>query len=156
VGGLAGEVKRALRERQATPGEGRPAETLHRQASEGEEGDGEDHDREKERALHARDGRCAAYAGECGWPASEGAASRTNAQPTRDVPASPERALGAEIREHREDAVVILGGGREAQLPEDARHVLLDGAFGDDEPLGDARVRASLGHQLEDLALARR
>jgi hypothetical protein len=45
-------------------------------------------------------------------------------------------------------------GGFETQLREDARHVLLDGALGDDEALPDPCVRQSLGHQREDLALA--
>ena len=46
--------------------------------------------------------------------------------------------------------------GRQAELREDARHVLLDRAQGDEEPLRDRLVRAALGHQLEHLALARR
>src|SRR5262245_24889895 len=44
----------------------------------------------------------------------------------------------------------------EAELSEDARHVLLDGALGHDEPLRDRLVRPALRHQLEDLALTRR
>ena len=51
---------------------------------------------------------------------------------------------------------MILGAGAHAELGEDARHVLLDGVRRDDEHLGDALVRAALGHQLEHLALARR
>ena len=50
---------------------------------------------------------------------------------------------------------MVLGCGREPELPEDARHVLLDGPLGDDELVGDALVRAALGHVLEHLALAR-
>ncbi len=49
------------------------------------------------------------------------------------------------------------GAAGEPELPEDARHVLLDRPLGDhDETLGDALVRAALGHELEHLALARR
>ena len=44
----------------------------------------------------------------------------------------------------------------DAELGEDAGDVLLDRVRGDDELLGDALVRAALGHQLEHLALARR
>ena len=36
--------------------------------------------------------------------------------------------LAVQVGEHREDAAVVLGGRRQAELPEDARHVLLDGA----------------------------
>ena len=59
-------------------------------------------------------------------------------------------------RQHGEDAAVVLGAAADAELGEDARDVLLDGVRGDDERLGDAAVRAALGHQLEHLALARR
>ena len=51
---------------------------------------------------------------------------------------------------------MVLAAGRHAELAEDARDVLLDGVRRDDELLGDALVRAALGHQLEHLALARR
>ena len=63
--------------------------------------------------------------------------------------------LLAQVGEHGEHAAVVPGVGREAELREDARHVLLDRALGDDEPLADRLVRAALGHQLEHLALAR-
>ena len=43
----------------------------------------------------------------------------------------------------------------EVELDEDARHVLLDRAWRDEEPVGDRLVRAALGHELEHLALAR-
>src|SRR5918997_1753112 len=51
-------------------------------------------------------------------------------------------------------AVVRVGLG-EAELAEDALDVLLDGAVGDEEGAGDRAVRAALGHEGEDLALAR-
>src|SRR5215471_14689310 len=51
------------------------------------------------------------------------------------------RWLGAQVREHCEHAPVVFGGGGEPELLEDARHVLLDRAFGDDEAFGDALVR---------------
>src|SRR5215210_4815976 len=71
---------------------------------------------------------------------------------------SPHRAgeLPPEEGEHREHAAVILGGGGEPQLPEDAGDVLLYGTLRDDEALCDGVVRLSFGHQLEHLALARR
>ncbi len=46
--------------------------------------------------------------------------------------------------------------GRQPELLEDARDVLLDRADGEHELLGDAGVRAALGHQPEHLELARR
>ena len=58
-------------------------------------------------------------------------------------------------REHREHAAMVLGPAADAELGEDARHVLLDRVRGDDQRLGDALVRAPLGHQFEHLALAR-
>jgi hypothetical protein len=50
---------------------------------------------------------------------------------------------------------VIVGARRQAELREDARHVLLHRAEGDEQPFRDRLVRASLRHQLEHLALAR-
>ena len=58
--------------------------------------------------------------------------------------------------QHGEHAAVVLGAAGHAELGEDARDVLLDGVRRDDQRLGDALVRAPLGHQLEHLALARR
>ena len=49
-----------------------------------------------------------------------------------------------------------MSGGWQSQLHEDVGVVFLDRADGQDELLGDARVGAALGHQLEHLALARR
>ena len=45
--------------------------------------------------------------------------------------------LLAQIREHRQHAAVVVLRGGQAQLAEDARHVLLDRAERDDEPFGD-------------------
>src|SRR6266545_700693 len=64
--------------------------------------------------------------------------------------------LRPQVLQHGQDAPVILGRRREPQLPEDARHVLLDRAERDHHSLRDCLVRAPLGHQLEYLALARR
>src|SRR4051812_36727879 len=61
-----------------------------------------------------------------------------------------------QVRQYGEHAPVILGSRRQAELGEDARDVLLDGAQRDHEPLRDRLVRAALRHQLEHLALARR
>jgi hypothetical protein len=41
------------------------------------------------------------------------------------------------------------------ELAQDAAHVRLDGRLGDDQPLGDGRVARALGHQPDDLVLAR-
>src|SRR3954452_4027825 len=62
----------------------------------------------------------------------------------------------AQEGEDGEHAPVVLARGSEAQLPEDARHVLLDRALGHDHTLRDGRIRAALRHQAEHLALARR
>src|SRR5215207_5963207 len=69
---------------------------------------------------------------------------------------SRRRALGAQEGEHGEHAAVVVAASAQAELLEDARDVLLHGALGDHEPLGDALVRAALRHQLEHFALARR
>ena len=57
--------------------------------------------------------------------------------------------------EHGQHAAVVVLGGRQAELHEDVRDVLLDRALGDHQLLGDGRVRAALGHQPEHVALAR-
>ena len=64
--------------------------------------------------------------------------------------------LNAQEREHGEHAAVVLGAAGDAELGEDARSRASRPRRGDDEHLGDAPVRAALGHQLEHLALARR
>src|SRR5271163_924247 len=64
--------------------------------------------------------------------------------------ASPRDAQVGEDGEHT--AVIVVAGG-EIELGEDVGDVLLDRAGRDDEALGDRRVRAPLGHQLEHVAL---
>src|SRR4051812_8326455 len=59
-----------------------------------------------------------------------------------------------QVREHRKHAPVVVRRVRQAELAEDARHVLLDRPLRDAERLRDGAVRAPLGHQLERLALA--
>jgi hypothetical protein len=50
----------------------------------------------------------------------------------------------------------VVGVGRwKAELAEDVADVLFDGALGDREAVGDGAVGAALGHQGEDVALAR-
>src|SRR5262249_16429465 len=63
---------------------------------------------------------------------------------------------GAQVREHGEHPAVVVVAGREIELGEDARHVLLDCAQGHEQPLCDRLVGAPFGHQLQHLALARR
>jgi hypothetical protein len=48
---------------------------------------------------------------------------------------------------------VVVLGDRQSELGEDAAHVFLDGALGDEEATRDAAVRAALGHQLQHLLL---
>ena len=73
-------------------------------------------------------------------------------------PARPHTRSALRFRRYAngEDAPVVVGGCRQRELSEDARDVLLDSPLGDHEPLGDAVIRAALGHQLQHLALARR
>jgi hypothetical protein len=49
---------------------------------------------------------------------------------------------------------VGIGGSGKAQLLEDARHVLLDPAIGQEDARRDRRVDKTFGHELEQLALA--
>ncbi len=62
---------------------------------------------------------------------------------------------GLQVAQHRQHAAVVALGRRQPELREDRADVLLDRALGDDDPRGDRRVRAPLGHQGEHLALAR-
>src|SRR4051794_6322035 len=66
----------------------------------------------------------------------------------------PGSSLAAQVREHGQDTSVIFRRRRQAELREDARHVLLDRAEGDHQPLRDGLVRTPLGHQLQYLAFA--
>jgi hypothetical protein len=50
---------------------------------------------------------------------------------------------------------MVLLGGREAEFPEDAAHMLLHRALGDDESCCDGGIRATLGHERQHLSLAR-
>src|SRR5262245_46277050 len=65
------------------------------------------------------------------------------------------RGSGLQKREHGEHATMVVGGRRQFELREDARHMLLDRSQRHEEPVRDRLVRASLRHQLHDLALAR-
>jgi hypothetical protein len=62
----------------------------------------------------------------------------------------------AEVEQDRQNAPRFAAAGRQSELAEDARDVLLHRPRRDDERLGDPRVGAAFGHQLENLALARR
>ena len=64
--------------------------------------------------------------------------------------------IGLQVREHREDAAIVVLARWETELVKDRAHALLHGALADDEPFADRPVRAALGDQLEDLTLARR
>src|SRR3954454_9439086 len=55
--------------------------------------------------------------------------------PQRPMGPSAERLSSVQERQHREDAAVVEVGWRQAELSEDVRHVLRDGAFGHDEAL---------------------
>src|SRR5829696_2029392 len=60
------------------------------------------------------------------------------------------------VENHRQDAARLLSGGGNAQLVEDARHVLLSGAQGDHQPVGDPLIGCARCHQLEHFAFPRR
>src|SRR5262249_18968166 len=62
--------------------------------------------------------------------------------------------LGAEVREHREDAAMVVLRPRDLQLHEDALDVLLDSALGDEQALRDRAVAAAFSHEGEDFSLS--
>ena len=57
--------------------------------------------------------------------------------------------------EYGEDTTVVFVGLRQAELPQDAVHVIFDRSLGDPQVPSDTGVGASLRHQAEHLALAR-
>src|SRR3954454_7607624 len=61
-----------------------------------------------------------------------------------------------QVRQHRQDAAMVGRRLRQVQLRQDALNVLLDGADRQYQRLRDPRVRATLRHQAEHFALARR
>src|SRR5215208_5648137 len=65
------------------------------------------------------------------------------------------RPSGPQEHQHRQDAARLAARRGQPELVEDARRVLLDGARRDIEAVGDPLVRATCGHQLEHVALAR-
>src|SRR5690349_1542972 len=87
-------------------------------------------------------------------PATRGVANTAGCRPGVR-PGSPP---GVRLQEgqHRPHAAVAVVVAVQAELGEDARDVLLHRALGDAEALGDAVVRVPLGHEREDLVLARR
>src|SRR4051794_1037180 len=74
---------------------------------------------------------------------------------TRSADCWPHTLAGVEEGEHREHPPVVRVGLRQAQLGQDAVHVLFDGRLGDPQLVDDAGIGPALGHQREDLALAR-
>jgi hypothetical protein len=61
---------------------------------------------------------------------------------------------GFEESDYRSHPAVIVGGVGKVQLAQDASHVLLDGAFGEIQPTGDADVGPPLCHQRQYFVLA--
>src|SRR6476646_4038536 len=89
--------------------------------------------------------------------ASDGASSRF--EPRYLITAATLRGGAADhlvpqVGEYGQDAAVVVGCLGQAEFLEDAGDVLFDGAFGHHHPLGDAGIRAALGHQLQHLAHA--
>src|SRR4029453_1207856 len=60
----------------------------------------------------------------------------------------------AEQREHGKDAAIVVLAVRQIELAEDRLDVALDGARAEKELLADRAVRAALGDEREDVALA--
>src|ERR1700761_507285 len=60
----------------------------------------------------------------------------------------------AQVGQHGQDPAVVVVGGLQVELVEDRRGVLGHRPLGDDQALGDGRVRPALGHQRQHLALA--
>src|ERR687898_2055931 len=63
---------------------------------------------------------------------------------------------GLEETQNGEHPPVVLAARGKAELAEDRGDVLLDGALGDHQLLGDRRIGAALRHQAEHLSLAGR
>ena len=75
----------------------------------------------------------------------------------KSTPARHSSAPGrAQEGEHRQHPAVVIVAGRQVELGEDVRHVLLDRARRDHHLARDRGVGPALGDQLEHLALARR
>jgi len=64
------------------------------------------------------------------------------------------RSASLQEGDDRTDAAVIVAGLGQVELGQDAAHVLLDGALGDPQSAGDARIGAALCHQCQHLELA--
>jgi hypothetical protein len=64
--------------------------------------------------------------------------------------------MSVEERDGGEHTAVIVVRLGQADLGQDAEHVLFDRSLGDPEAPADAGIRASLGHQGEHFALAAR
>src|SRR5580693_6119934 len=63
---------------------------------------------------------------------------------------------GLQVREHGEDAAMLISGLMKAELIEDAGHVPFHGGHGDHQFVRDAAVGAPLGDQRQYFPLARR
>ena len=59
-------------------------------------------------------------------------------------------------REYGQDATVVFVGFRQAELPQNAVHVIFDSSLGDPQTPSNTRVGASLRHQAKHLSLASR
>ena len=73
------------------------------------------------------------------------------ASKTSNDGATHRRSVAPASASHPKHAAVVVRGLGQAQLHEDAAHVLLDRSLGHPELAPDARVRATLGHERQDL-----
>src|SRR3954447_2279497 len=81
---------------------------------------------------------------------------RARTTPREPVVGFISRSARLEVRQHCEHPSVIVTGLGNVELHENAVHMFLDRALGDEELACDARIRSALSHQREDLTLARR
>ena len=79
-----------------------------------------------------------------------------NAARTRINPLAPPCPTRAGAGSARRTAGQRVRGDAHAQFVEDRLQVILDGVDGDAQPVGDLGRGQALGHELSDLALARR
>ena len=62
--------------------------------------------------------------------------------------------LGAKQRQDRQDPAMLVRRLFQTEFAEDRGHVCLDGALGNDQPVGDRSVGEALGDQRQDFAFA--
>src|SRR4051812_34377987 len=80
---------------------------------------------------------------------------QSRSKPTDQQPYPPTGSARVEEGDHRQHPAVIVAGLREAQLDEDAAHVLLYGGLSDPQPAGNTGVGPSFRHQRQHVPFPR-